>query len=288
MGDPACVSKWVYFARFWIGFALSRQIRSWSFLRANDVPKYMGDSPPMYFQHVLTAVDRLNFDCTLLPNYKLRTFYEKLAHPSPRSLPCTGAWDRRLATPLPWPNIWSNIYSGLSTNWEADIVWRLAHGVVKTRAYLKRWRRLKVSDRCAICHKLETFSHASCECTLTPTVWAWVFTLINQFYQQPFGFSPALVFFKHGLPSGAQHARSNALTCFVFNLALNELWAARNLHTFEGTPSTAASVISKIKSRIRARIRTAFKFSDTHDFVKVWGHQSLFCKVVNKTLRVLL
>ena len=130
----------MYFARFWIGFALSRQIRSWSFLRANDVPKYMGDSPPRYFKHVLTAVDRLNIDMTLLPDYKVRTFYEKLAHPSPRSLPCTGAWERRLATPLPWPNIWSNIYSGLSTNWEADIVWRLAHGVVKTRAYLKRWQ----------------------------------------------------------------------------------------------------------------------------------------------------
>ena len=105
----------MYFARFWIGFALNRQIRSWSFLRANDVPKYMGDSPPRYFKHVLTAVDRLNIDMTLLPDYKVRTFYEKLAHPSPRSLPCTGALERRLATPLPWPNIWSNIYSGLST-----------------------------------------------------------------------------------------------------------------------------------------------------------------------------
>ena len=127
----------------------------------------MGDSLPRYVKHVLTAVDRL----TLLPDYKVCTFYEKLAHPSPRSLPCTGAWERRLATPLPWPNIWSNIYSGLSTNWEADIVWRLAHGVVKTRAYLKRWQRLKVSDRCVICHKLESFLHAFCECTLAPTVW---------------------------------------------------------------------------------------------------------------------
>ena len=142
-------------------------------------------------------------------------------------------------------------------------MWRLAHGVVKTRAHLKRWRRLKVSERCAICHKLETFSHAFCECTLTPTVWAWVFTVINQFYMQPLGFLPALVFFKQGLPSGAQHAKSNALTCFVINLALNELWAARNLHTFKGTPSTAASVVSKIKSRIRASIRAAFNFSDT-------------------------
>ena len=196
--------------------------------------------------------------------------------------PGKGGWLRPPPPPPlpPWPNIWSNIYSGLSTNWEADIMWRLAYGVVKTRAYLKRWQRLKVSDRCAICNQIETFSLAFCECTLPPTVWAWVLALINQLYPQPLSFSPSLVFFKHDIPSGDQHSRSNDLTRFILYITLNELWAARNLHTFEGTPSTAVSVINKIKCRIRA----VFHFSDLRDFIKVWGHKQLLCQVENKSL----
>ena len=30
-----------------------------------------------------SAADRLNIDLTLPPNYKVKTFYSKLAHPSP-------------------------------------------------------------------------------------------------------------------------------------------------------------------------------------------------------------
>ena len=203
----------------------------------------------MYFRHILTAVAQLNIDITLLPDYSIKTFYKKLVYPSPRSLSCTAAWERRLGLghPLPWSILWPNIYGGLSTNWESDIAWRLAHGIVKTRAYLKRWQRLQVSDRCAICGQIESFSHALCECTLAPAVWAWIFSITNNLYANTVGFSPPLVLLKHSLPTGAQHARSNAVTRFLINLALNEIWATRNLHTLEGKPSTASLVINKIK-----------------------------------------
>ena len=36
VGDPSCTSKWV--SRYWIGLALSRQMKGWSFLRANNSP----------------------------------------------------------------------------------------------------------------------------------------------------------------------------------------------------------------------------------------------------------
>ena len=90
IGDPSCTSNWVFFARYWVGLALSRKVPSWSFLRSNACPKYIGDSPPKYFTHILTAVDRLNVDLTLLLNYRVKTFYEKLTYPSPRRLPTAG------------------------------------------------------------------------------------------------------------------------------------------------------------------------------------------------------
>ena len=49
IGDPACVSKWVYFAHYWMGLALSRKVTSCSFLQSNEGPKYIGDSPRCIF-----------------------------------------------------------------------------------------------------------------------------------------------------------------------------------------------------------------------------------------------
>ena len=66
IGDLSCTSKWVFFARYWVGLALSRKVQNWTFLRSNICPKFIGDSPPKYFTHILTAVDRMKIDLTLL------------------------------------------------------------------------------------------------------------------------------------------------------------------------------------------------------------------------------
>ena len=100
----------------------------------------------------------------------------------------------------------------------------MAHGVLKTRAYLKNWCRLKVSDRCARRGKRESFSHALCECTSVPQVWLWAFTLINKFFSITLAPSPPSILFKHGLPTGDKH--SIALVHVIINVTLNEIWAA--------------------------------------------------------------
>ena len=120
IGDLTCSPKWIYFPQYWIGLALSRKVTSWSFLHSNECPKYIGHSPLMYFRYLMTAVDRINLDLTLLPDYRVKTLYAKLVHPRPLPLLSTAAWDRRLNLHLSWPKIWSGIYGGLSTNWEAD------------------------------------------------------------------------------------------------------------------------------------------------------------------------
>ena len=156
------------------------------------------------------------------------------------------------------------------------------------RAYLHRWHRLNVSDRCPVCGHVESFSHALCQCSFILTVWTWVLSIVNQFYFVPLVFSPSLVLFKHGLPSGNQHVKSNAIASFLFNVTLNEIWSARNLHTFEGKPFCAQAVISKIKSRIRDRIRAAYNFNFAQSFIKEWCYKNVLCTVVDKSLRVLI
>ena len=151
-----------------------------------------------------------------------------------------------------------------------------------------RPKRLPVSDRCAVCGRVESLSHAFCQCSFEPTVWTWVFSIVNKFYSVPISFSPTLVLFRHGLPSGAQHARSNTLVIFLFNLTLNELWSARNLSTFEGKASSAHAVICKIKHRVRERIRAAYNFNFIRDFSLTWGHKRVLCTIEDKALRLLI
>ena len=42
IGDPTYEAKWVFLVFYWIGFALSSRVKSWSFLRCNLCPKYLG------------------------------------------------------------------------------------------------------------------------------------------------------------------------------------------------------------------------------------------------------
>ena len=258
-------------------------MKGWAFLRSNDVPKHFGDNKPLIYQNALTAVDRIGIDFDLLPNHSVKTFYNKLLPPPPRKLPCMYGWEGRLNTTFNWPKIWQHIYGGLSTNWESDITWKIAHGVVKTRAYLKSWG-LKVGESCAGCGERESISHAFCECRLVSPVWGWMSTLVNRLYSTPITFTNSLILFRHELPRGKQFSKPNELCSVLIKITLNELWAARNLGTFESKRSTVSSIIAKIKARIRFRIKAAFNHSVRPDFLKSWAHNNVLCSVANKKL----
>ena len=261
-------------------------MKNWMFLRSNVVPKHLGDEKPPIYKTILTAVDRIGVDFDLLSDHSVKTFYLRLTPPAPKRLPCAFRWERRFDCSFNWENIWGNIYGGLSTNWESDIVWRIAHGVVKTRAYLKSWRRLAVSDRCAGCGEPESISHAFCACRLVSPVWSWVSTLINKLYDQPLFLSNPIILLRQGLPQGKHFHYSNKLSSFLIKLTLNELWAARNLGTFESKRPSVQTIIAKIKARIRHRILAAYNVSPNPDFFKSWAHRNVLCSYADKSLTI--
>ena len=115
-----------------------------------------------------SAADRLNIDLTLPPNYKVKTFYSKLAHPSPMR-PANFAFTLTA--------YFCRSYYELGRR---NCLAHSAHGVLNSRQSFAV--TLGISDRCAVCRNTETFSHAFCEFSLVPTVWNWVLTLINKLY----------------------------------------------------------------------------------------------------------
>ena len=115
-------------------------------------------------------------------------------------------------------------------------------------------------------------------------VWSWVSKLINKLYDKPLLLTNPVILLRHGLPQGKNFHFSNKLTSFLLKLTLNELWATRNLDTFESKRPSVQTIISKIKARIRHRIHAAHNIALGPDFAKSWAHRNVLCSYVNKTV----
>ena len=99
IGDLSCMSNWDFFARYWVALAVSCKVPSWTFLRSNACPKYIGDSPCKYFTHILTV------DWTsTLPCYQITG-----SKPSTRNLPTRPLGSQPQG---PGKNVYTPLYPG--------------------------------------------------------------------------------------------------------------------------------------------------------------------------------
>ena len=113
-------------------------------------------------------------------------------------------------------------------------------------------------------------------------------TLINKLYPTTITLNNSLILFRHGLPSGTRFAMANELCTVLIKITLNELWAARNLGTFESRRPAVASIINIIKARIRARIKAAFHYAPRPEFLKSWAYNNALCSYSQKALVITL
>ena len=270
LGDLHYTAKWVYFGRYWLGLPVGRLMPAWSFLRDNSRPKYIGDKRPPVYKHLLSAVDRVKSDLSQMPNFRVKTFYHLLIR-APGQLGCESVWDTKFRLSLAWTQIWPRIYGGLNPNKECDLAWKIAHGVLPTKAYLYSWKRLGVSERCSRCQARESTSHIFLECTHAPSVWRWMSQLINNISPNIVPLQPHTILLGHGLPWSKQHKHNSLLTLYLIKVTLNHLWQARNLFVFEHKQLTYTEIKTTITQTIRFRIHTAYKHTQAHKFIKSWA-----------------
>ena len=112
-------------------------------------------------------------------------------------------------------------------------------------------------------------------------VWSWVSKLINKLYDTPILLTSPIILLQQGLPQAKQFSLSNELSSFLIKITLNELWAARNLDTFESKRPTVRTIIAKIKARIRHGVNAAFNISPDPEFFQVLGpsgHSVFLCE----------
>ena len=283
VGDDSYTAKWVHLARYWVGFPLSRRMKGWSFLRANNLPKHLGGNPPLVYQSILTAVDRIGFDFDLLPDHHVKTFYRFLLDWR-GFLPCIGAWERDLSISLRTASLWKNIYGGLCTNRERDIAWKIAHRIVKTRAFLHGWQRLNVPNCCAVCNVPETIPHVFHECTNALPVWGWVSPIIDKIYGYHVPLTSPIILLGHGLPHLPSDGPAFRLGLCILRITLGELWAVRNEITFEHKVITPDQTIRRITARVKHRLYAAFHLNSRPDFSKQWAVNNALVTVRNEHL----
>ena len=108
--------------------------------------------------------------------------------------------------------------------------------------------------------------------------------LIDKQYSTHLVLNLFLIFLRHGLPQGNRFSRSNEVCSFLIKLTLNELWAARNLGTFESKRPTVSVIVSKIMARMRHRVKAAFQFSPRSEFLKAWAFKNVLCSYTNQQL----
>lgn len=69
--------------------------------------------------------------------------------------------------------------------------------------------------------------------SFTFPVWGWISTLLNTLYPNPVVLTPQLILFRYGLLPGNTSRWCYAVTDFLIEIALDELWAGRDLATFQ-------------------------------------------------------
>ena len=158
---------------------LGKFFSDWAFLRDNSRPKYFGNDRPWIYKTCLTAADRVRSEMPKMQNLRVKTFYLLLIRPSDQ-LSCESRCKRDLSCPLNWKSIWARTCSGLSTNKECDLAWKIAHQVLPMMARLHSWKRLGVSECCSRCKQCESISHVFLACCDTPLVWQWMSQFINK------------------------------------------------------------------------------------------------------------
>ena len=122
-----------------------------------------------------------------------------------------------------WTQILPQIYDDLNPNKECDLEWKIANGVLSTKAYLYTRKRLCVTERCSRCQACESTSHIFLECTHVPSVWRWMSQFINNISPNMVLLQPHTILLGHGLRWSKQHKHNSLLTLYLIKVTLNHL-----------------------------------------------------------------
>ena len=140
-------SIWLNYGRYWTGHALGCIKDRWKWLRNNLTPHGDPCTAPKWYKMMIEFITKHQDQLIRLSDSELTTKTLKKLTQKPHQPPCVTEW-QRLVQPrliLPWSTLWVSKVG----NKVKDFIWRLAHQVLPTKAYLRQWE-MAVNPNCPL------------------------------------------------------------------------------------------------------------------------------------------
>ena len=277
--NPLDTTPWTFFGRYWMASTLPRFNPDWSFLSANNVPKYNGTDPPLYYKHLRNILQLFLPDILSLhpPTSKLLYQLFHTNHYRDHVIPATLYWNQVFARPLPWVDLWRNTYASYATGKPHDILFQIFHNSLPTGVRLHRnlAGRRYYHPMCASCpHSTESILHIYSQCPHAIRIWRHFAPTYALLHHGSLYSLPALVFsLNTPVPATSQPVRKLLLTLSTF--ILSELWLSRNRMKFERTRPNFARSVGSISSNLQFCIRTHYQHHLAHHTLRIF--EANFC-----------
>ena len=283
--NPNIQSPWVAWARFYQGKPLGLFKPEWNFLRSNNVPSADETRLPEHYHLIRSTCQEhrstvATFQAQSFTLSNLKSMVNTLI--TPKSITHWQSQPHLTANQI--TNLWDHIWSSLNTNEEKETLWRIAHRILPTRAYLHSWGpRMGVASTCPFCTSNETLEHALLQCQRIQPIWIYVASLVHQLEPaKPF---PPLLQEYLFPPTQTLNPDFLHLFHYLTTTAINVIWYTRNkLLKLE----TAKPLVELYQHQIHIRIKYDILNNKLSNLRRFWTYKNLLATSENDryTIRI--
>ena len=284
--DKDCESKWVFLARYWIGFPIGRLHPDWGFLRENDLPKLDRPIYPEYYVDCLRFYERTD-DVKKIPTTTREIRLEILDRGYIEPL-AQRAWVSLGKTDVNWKKAWPCVYRSLATGHQQDIHYKFLHQILFTNKFCSRFKASpghpKQHPFCDFCQRsgwerVEDVYHLFFRCKLAQQVWVEVMPVIN--LVTPRWVRRVEFLFSNFPPGISPHLQR--LLISLLQITIQRIWLNRNFSKKkEVDPDIHTSVkqiFRSISHMVTAQFNSSKRRHSEHKFIQRFCANPQFCQV---------
>ena len=253
--------KWHFLARYFLGNRLFKLDNRFNFSR-NNIPS--SALPSNFYQKCLDKLIQLfNVNKALPDDLSCKCIYSLLLTLSRDAPRCAGFWNLVLCRPINWwATVWRKSRIKLIENKKNDLLWLILHRAIHVRYSLKSWGYI-ITDRCAICGRIENIEHCFLACPRVVRVWNSFSPLLSRLSDSTFVVSIPSVFYP--LSDDPPPPLSSLSNYFIATI-LYWIWIARNSATFRNSVLRRPNTVFKSLCLIH------------HYFLATYALVPIFCK----------
>ena len=278
--DPHSTEKWVFLARYWIGFPLGTLHPDWIFLRANHLPKI---DRPIYPYYYLDCLDffRHTTDITKVP-WDTKGIRTEIADRSYHEPDAHKTWVQLGWVNSDWALTWPAVYSTYASGFHQDTHYLFLHCALYTNLFLSKFHYPNTNKYCDFCEargkkRDENNFHLFFECKPADRLWKKVTPLLK-LVLATHQLNRTKCLFNFFPPGRTNHVRKIALS--ILQIILHKIWLNRNEYKHNGVPSdpeiSKKVIFNDIVHMVKARYNVYRRRNKLKRFKKLFCIQG-FC-----------